>query len=79
LNQFSFLEIVLRSTGAFLTLLVMTRLMGKKQISQLTFFHYATGITIGNIAASISSDIKTPFWNGWVSLVWWALLTIGLA
>jgi uncharacterized membrane protein YcaP (DUF421 family) len=78
-NQFSVLEMVLRSTGSFLTLLVMTRLMGKKQINQLTFFHYAAGITIGNIAASISSDTDTPFWNGWVSLVWWALLAIGLS
>ena len=38
--------------------------MGKKQISQLTFFHYVTGITIGSIAADIAGQEETPF-CGW--------------
>ncbi|WP_370644687.1 YetF domain-containing protein [Sporosarcina sp. ACRSL] len=67
---------ILRTTFAFITLMILARLMGKKQISQLTFFHYVTGITIGSIAAEISAQSETPFLNGMVSLIWWALLTI---
>ncbi len=67
---------ILRTTGAFLALLVMTRIMGKKQLSHLTFFNYITGITIGNIAADISSQSERPFWNGMTSLIWWGLLTL---
>ncbi|MCT2138079.1 DUF421 domain-containing protein, partial [Oceanobacillus kimchii] len=34
------LLILIRSIAAFLLLFLMTRIMGKKQISQLTFFDY---------------------------------------
>ena len=33
-------------------------MMGKKQISELNFFDYVVGITIGSIAADISLDIE---------------------
>lgn len=78
MGEINMVEMILRSTGAFATLLVMTRLMGKKQVSQLTYFNYVTGITIGSIAADIASESETPFWNGWISMIWWALLTIAV-
>ncbi len=71
-----FWEMILRTTIAFLVLLVLARFMGKKQISQLTFFHYVTGITIGSIAADIAGESETPFTDGLVAMVWWAVLTI---
>jgi len=78
MEHIDFLEMISRTTGAFLALLIMTRLMGKKQMSQLTFFNYVTGITIGSIAALIAGDSETPFWNGFVSLIWWSLLTLAV-
>src|SRR5690606_8479864 len=54
----------------------LARFMGKKQISQLTFFHYVTGITIGSIAANIAGESETPFLNGMIAMVMWAVLTI---
>ncbi|REB07469.1 DUF421 domain-containing protein [Sporosarcina sp. BI001-red] len=67
---------ILRTTVAFFVLLILARFMGKKQISQLTFFHYVTGITIGSIAAAIASESETPFMDGLVAMIWWAALTI---
>lgn len=78
MGNVNFVEMIMRSTGAFIALLVMTRIMGKKQMSQLTFFNYVTGITIGGIAADIASESETPYWNGFISLIWWALLTIAV-
>lgn len=49
---------------------------GKKQISQLTFFHYVTGITIGSIAANLAGESETPFLNGLYGMILWAVLTI---
>lgn len=72
----NFWEMILRSSLAFLALLVLTRIIGKKQISQLTFFHYITGITFGSIAAEVSTQYETPFWDGFVSLIWWTFLTL---
>ena len=70
------LEMTIRTVITFAVLLVLTRLMGKKQVSQLSFFHYVTGITIGSIAGNIAGESETPFWNGLISLILWALLTL---
>lgn len=50
--------------------------MGKKQLSQLSYFHYITGITIGSIAGEISAQSDTPFINGLIAIMWWFALTI---
>lgn len=75
-HEVSFWEMILRSTIAFFAILVLARIIGKKQLSQLTFFHYITGITIGSIAAEVSTQVKTPFWDGFISLIWWTVLTL---
>lgn len=71
-----FWEMVFRTTGAFAALLILARLLGKKQLSQLTFFHYATGIAFGSIAAEMAGQSDVPFLDGLVSLIWWAVLTL---
>lgn len=71
--------ILLRSIAAFLVLLLMARIMGKKQISQLTFFDYCVGITIGSIAATMSVDQNVKALNGIISLFLWGLFPILLA
>ncbi|WP_431312317.1 YetF domain-containing protein [Sporosarcina oncorhynchi] len=74
--EIDFWEMIIRTTVAFIILLILARIMGKKQISQLTFFHYVTGITIGSIAAEISVNAETHFFNGSIALIWWAVLTV---
>ncbi|MCS1392222.1 DUF421 domain-containing protein [Lysinibacillus boronitolerans] len=44
------LDITVRSVLFVVVLFFMTKLLGKKQIAQLSFFEYVTGIIIGNIA-----------------------------
>ncbi|KMN36455.1 hypothetical protein BFM98_05420 [Lysinibacillus sp. AR18-8] len=66
---------ILRTTLSFFALLILARLLGKKQLGQLTFFHYITGITFGSIASEIASQEETPFLDGLISLVWWSALT----
>lgn len=73
------LLILIRSIVAFLLLFLMTRIMGKKQISQLTFFDYCVGITIGSIAATMSVDQNVKALNGMMSLLIWGLFPIVLA
>lgn len=68
-------ETLLSTTAAFIVLLILTRLLGKKQMSQLTFFNYITGITIGSIAANIVTLEGKHFFQTISSLVWWCLLT----
>jgi len=76
LMDFDFLEMILRTTGAFSALLILARILGKKQLSQLTFFHYATGIAFGSIAAEMAGQTDVKFINGLIALIWWTMLTL---
>lgn len=49
-------------------------MLGKQQISQLTYFDYILGITIGSIAAVISTDLTFRAWPLWVGLAAWVVL-----
>lgn len=53
-----FLNICFRTILVLIILFFITKMMGKKQISELNFFDYIVGITIGSIAADISLDIE---------------------
>lgn len=54
----NFLNICFRTILVLVILFFITKMMGKKQISELNFFDYVVGITIGSIAADISLDIE---------------------
>jgi uncharacterized membrane protein YcaP (DUF421 family) len=71
----SILETSLRTLIGFSILLVLTRLLGKKQLGQLTIFTYITGIALGNIAGDmvVHRDIKLS--DGVAGLTVWAILT----
>jgi len=53
MNDISYLQIASETVITFFVLLALTRLLGKKQLSHLTFFNYVTGITIGSMAANM--------------------------
>lgn len=63
-----FLNICFRTLFVLIILFFITKMMGKKQISQLNFFDYVVGITIGSIAADISLDIEKDMLAGIASL-----------
>ncbi|ACA55343.1 DUF421 domain-containing protein [Clostridium botulinum] len=71
-----YLIIFFRAAVTYLVLVVLTRLMGRKQISQLTYFDYVVGITIGSIAAVASIDPKINMSQGIFSIIVWGSLTI---
>jgi len=71
--------ILIRSFISFIVLLALTRIMGKKQLSQLTFFDYVVGITIGSIASSMSVDQNIKISNGIISLLIWGVFPLVMA
>lgn len=54
------LRIIITSTVSLLVLFLLTKLMGSKQVSQLTMFDYIIGISIGSIAAEMATELDTP-------------------
>ena len=56
--------------------MIFTRILGKQQVSQLTYFDYISGITIGSIAGILSVDLKSEAWLVWLGIVTWVMLSI---
>ncbi|MFC4022394.1 DUF421 domain-containing protein [Oceanobacillus longus] len=69
-------ELVLRLAIAYVTLIILTRLMGRKEISQMTFFNFVSGISIGTIGASLAIDSTLSIRNGIIALIIWSAFTI---
>ncbi|WP_424767812.1 DUF421 domain-containing protein [Paenibacillus sp. sgz302251] len=72
------LEVVLRTLFSVIVLFAVTKMLGKRQISQLSLFEYITGITIGSLAAYISLEIDSTWYLGVISLVVWAGISLGI-
>ena len=56
-------QVGLTALTALLSIVVMfllTKLMGAKQVSQMTMFDYVTGITVGSIAAELATELEEP-------------------
>ncbi|MEN6351327.1 MAG: DUF421 domain-containing protein [Syntrophomonas sp.] len=57
-----FLDAMMRAPVAFFGILVYARILGKQQMSQMTFYDYVTGITFGSIAAMIAVEPSNKTW-----------------
>lgn len=56
------IEIFFRSTSAYILLLILGRIIGRKLISRITFFDFVVGITMGSIAVRIAlGSQESPF------------------
>jgi uncharacterized membrane protein YcaP (DUF421 family) len=71
-------QILIRSLGAMTALFVFTRILGKKQISQLTFFEYIVGITLGELAGFISTNMESHYFLGLTALTVWFIVPLGV-
>lgn len=71
-------KIVLTSLLSIAVLLIMEKLMGHKQLSELDFFDYVNGITIGSIAAELATELEEP-WKPLVAIVVYGLFSVALS
>ncbi|MFR6016750.1 MAG: DUF421 domain-containing protein [Paraclostridium sordellii] len=58
---------------------ILTKIMGKKQISQLTLFDYVVGISIGSIAAELAINESISYIQGITGMTIYALFPILLS
>ena len=73
------LKIVALTSGSAITLYILTRLMGNKEMSQLTMFDYIIGITIGSIAAEMSTALEDDFMQPLVAMIIYAIISIAIS
>lgn len=70
------MAIIYRTVIITIALLIITRILGKRQMTQLTFFDYIVGISIGSIAGDFISQENMPIGEGVLSLTCLCLMTI---
>lgn len=54
------IKVILTSFLSAVALFVIAKIIGHKQMSQLDFFDYITGITVGSIAAELATELEEP-------------------
>lgn len=71
------LKVCLTSLFSALALFMIAKILGHKQMSQLDFFDYITGITIGSIAAEMATELEKPL-NPLIAMVIYGFVAVGL-
>ena len=70
------LNIALRTIGSLVYLLILTKIIGKRQIKQLTYIEYIVGITIGSIAAFMATEMDGPAYHSLIAMGIFALFPV---
>ena len=72
-----FINVILTSILSALSLFIIAKILGHKQMSQLDFFDYITGITIGSIAAELATELEEP-WKPLIAMIVYGGITLAL-
>lgn len=73
------LHVFLLSVGSFITIFILAKLMGYRQMSEMSMFDYINGITIGSIAAEMATSLEENFMQPLTAMIIYALLTLFLS
>jgi len=66
--------VIPRSLFAIILLYLVTKLIGRKQLSELSLFDYVIGISIGNFAAEMIINMDTPYYYGCIAMITFGLV-----
>ena len=73
INFSELLNVTIRALSSLVTLFLITKMLGKKQVSQLSLFDYVIGISIGNFAAEMTINLESNEINGILAVVLFGL------
>lgn len=69
INYNELFNVVIRGLLSLITLFLVTKLIGKKQVSQLSLFDYVIGISIGNFAAEMTINLESEELYGIIAVL----------
>ena len=58
--KMEFIKVIFTALLSVVALFIITKIMGHKQVAQLDFFDYISGITIGSIGAELATELEEP-------------------
>ena len=68
-DNMELIQVTIRSLISLATLFIVTKIIGKKQVSELSLFDYVIGLSIGNFAAEITINSDVNLENGLLAIV----------
>ncbi len=68
------LTLLLRSISLVFIILILTKYLGKKHISQLSIFDYINGFVVGGIVAIVAVHQDVNYWHGLMALFVWFII-----
>lgn len=74
-----YFRVVLTSLFSIAALFLITKLLGYRQMSQLSLFDYINGITIGSIAAELANSEGSEFWKWTITIAVYGAITLLLS
>lgn len=74
-----YLKIVVLSLGSIVILFLLTKIMGQREMSQLSIFDYIVSITIGSIAAEMATSLENNFMEPLIAMIVYAVVTLVIA
>lgn len=72
-------KVLLFSALSYVALFVISKLLGKKQIAELDFIDYVTGISIGSIAAEMATETDKPFYHYLIAMAIFFLFDLAVS
>ena len=69
------LKVIIVSLGSIVTLFLLTKLMGKREMSQLSMFDYINSITIGSIAAEMATSLEGDFLKPLTAMIVYGIIS----
>ena len=73
------LKIVFLSLGSIIVLFILAKLMGNREMSQLSMFDYVVSITIGSIAAEMSTSLENNFLEPFIAMVVYGIVATAIS
>ena len=70
------LKIIILSTTSIIILFILTKIIGSREISQLSMFDYINSITIGSIAAEMATSLEENFMQPLVAMITYTVIII---
>lgn len=73
-NWYEIFVVSSRAIFSLITLFLITKMIGKRQVSELSLFDYVISISIGNFAAEMTMNLDSQVLNGFVSVLIFGLI-----
>lgn len=69
------IRIIITSLGSLIVLFILTKIMGKREMSELSMFDYINSITIGSIAAEMATALEDDYLKPLTAMIVYALFS----